>query len=749
MKRLSRKFAAAALVVTAVCGGLLLTNTPKAFAAYAYNPSDLISDGIFTNSSTMNATAIQNFLNKENSGLKGYSATESCSPAKPVQPYRFTYYPHCGKKESAATIIYDAGKAYGINPQAIMATLQKEQSLITTPHPTSSQINCAMGYNRCSSFVGFFVQVDNATWQFRTDIELMSGRNWWGYTPSSYPCNSASSLYSTGLYPGRTVRFYNSSITLTLADSATAALYCYTPEAGFSGGNYNFVQAFEQWFGSTLYAWAGDVTVNTYSDAAHTQPLSLSGALPSGKTFYVTVSAINTGSQTWNSSFLHIATIDPAGRASAFKDGSWISYNRPAALMQSSVAPTQTGTFAFSMTTPNTDGEYHENFGLIAEVGRGWLHDSSTFGFDITVSNPYNGAITQLNTYRDSGYSLPVDPGELSYGEKVYVRMQVKNIGTQTWTNSFTKVAALSADANVFNDGSWASSTRPAVMQESSVAPGQTGTFTFTMTAPGTDGSHYESFQLVADGQTSGWMPGATFGFPIQVVDPPVYLLLPGIRLYRGQTIASANGYYHLDMQTDGNLVIYSPKGAIWSTGTDRKDGSTLVMQGDGNLVVYAANGKAVWSSGTAGRGNSKLVMQNDGNLVIYNSSGHATWSSGTDHNTFNTPTTLGTNQRLDRGNYLRSLNYNYGLVMQYDGNLVLYYKGHAIWSTGTNRKHGAALVMQYDGNLVIYAANGRPVWASGSAGKNSTLELQNDGNLVVRNGSGHTTWSSRTGGKT
>jgi len=226
----------------------------------SYNPSFLISDTVFTNNGSMSQADIQNFLITKNSGLSGYKDTEDCgSTSGPHYSYYATYY-SCGQYVQASKIIYDAAQAYQISPRVILATLQKEESLITTPNPTQSQLNCAMGYNSCGGYVGFFSQIDNGTWQFKTYYELMNGRNWWGYAPSHYPCKNASSLYSAGLLQNNTVTFYNpggSARTIVIANSSTAALYCYTPyvgpysETGYSG-SYNFVFWFEQWWSSTI-----------------------------------------------------------------------------------------------------------------------------------------------------------------------------------------------------------------------------------------------------------------------------------------------------------------------------------------------------------------------------------------------------------------------------------------------------------------------------------------------------------------
>ncbi len=101
-------------------------------------------------------------------------------------------------------------------------------------------------------------------------------------------------------------------------------------------------------------------------------------------------------------------------------------------------------------------------------------------------------------------------------------------------------------------------------------------------------------------------------------------------QLAAGQSLASCNGDYTLDMQGDGNLVLYQSGTALWSSGTAGSSADRALMQGDGNFVLYNSAGTAEWSTKTAGDTGADLSVQNDGNLVLYSASGTALWSSGT-----------------------------------------------------------------------------------------------------------------------
>ena len=106
-------------------------------------------------------------------------------------------------------------------------------------------------------------------------------------------------------------------------------------------------------------------------------------------------------------------------------------------------------------------------------------------------------------------------------------------------------------------------------------------------------------------------------------------ILHGGQGLSAGAQRSSCNGHYALDMQTDGNLVLYHHGvGAIWATGTNGKGGHSAIMQGDGNFVLYTAASHPLWASNTSSHNGAFLSVQDDGNLVVYGPGGAPLWDS-------------------------------------------------------------------------------------------------------------------------
>jgi hypothetical protein len=105
----------------------------------------------------------------------------------------------------------------------------------------------------------------------------------------------------------------------------------------------------------------------------------------------------------------------------------------------------------------------------------------------------------------------------------------------------------------------------------------------------------------------------------------------------------------------------------------------------------------------------------------------------------------------LFQGQMVWSPSCTYRVVMQGDGNLVVYnnVSGAAMWNAGTVGHPGAFAVLQGDGNFVIYPRDsGTALWGVGNFG-GQKLIMQNDSNLVlynyILNPFGTAVWSSGT----
>ncbi len=345
------------LVVTMGCAVLL---APKASASYQEH--SLIDSGFFLNAASMSQADIQAFLQARGGYLANY----------------YSYSDRDGGNVIASRVIYEAAQDYGISPKVLLATLQKEQSLVTAKSPTQSQLNFAMGYGcpdsaECQAKYGsFYKQVDNAAWQFRFNYERANGNNSWWRVGLSYPCGGATRYYSTGLYPGRSVTFYDDNgtayKTFVINNAATSSLYCYTPHAynnpnglygnpqfGYTGqyysGSYNFVRFYEGWFGSTQ----PDLTVasplrissvheGVYSGIPTTVSFDLGNS--TGVTKTVSVAVTVRGSGGTNQDFaLKSVTVPPWG---------WATYSDTRTL------PTE-DTYTFGLTS-YVNGSWDDNY---------------------------------------------------------------------------------------------------------------------------------------------------------------------------------------------------------------------------------------------------------------------------------------------------------------------------------------------------------------------------------------------------
>lgn len=268
-----------------------MTPNTQAISTDSFNPNRIIDDSIFFNGNRMSAQDVQAFLvakvpSCDTNGTKPYGDTTRAEygtsqgyppPYICLRDYSVTYNSiaadsYCGGipggTKSAAELIVIVGQACGINPQVMLITLQKEQSLITDDWPWPIQYTKATGYgcpdtalstdvdsnqNGCyDEFEGFFKQIYYGARQFKRYIMQPDVFNYAVGRTSYVAYNPNASCGGTNLTPNT---------------QATAALYNYTPyqpnDATLDApegtvvdcgayGNLNFWRKFNDWFGPTL-----------------------------------------------------------------------------------------------------------------------------------------------------------------------------------------------------------------------------------------------------------------------------------------------------------------------------------------------------------------------------------------------------------------------------------------------------------------------------------------------------------------
>ncbi|WP_298309191.1 hypothetical protein [uncultured Erythrobacter sp.] len=102
----------------------------------------------------------------------------------------------------------------------------------------------------------------------------------------------------------------------------------------------------------------------------------------------------------------------------------------------------------------------------------------------------------------------------------------------------------------------------------------------------------------------------------------------------------------------------------------------------------------------------------------------------------------------ISAGQQWTSDNGQFRLVMQGDGNLVLYQGGAALWASNTVGSGANRAIMQADGNLVLRTSSNTPVWATGTHRNHcARLQIQNDGNVVIYSKNSAVLWATNTSG--
>ncbi|HEY5540795.1 MAG TPA: hypothetical protein VIL41_05010 [Coriobacteriia bacterium] len=174
-----------------------------------FDRANVVSENNFRGGSAMTAAAIQLFLDRQPGALKRYSGKD-----------------HWGATRTAAQMISQESIRFNINPKIMLATLQKEQSLLTAEYPSQSQLDWALGAGKADTFT-------------TTSMKGFGNQIYWGAQKFDKNARDWS--------PGKTERVDGTS--QVSENEGTFAQYRYTPHYG---GVTSFWTIFWRYFGDPL-----------------------------------------------------------------------------------------------------------------------------------------------------------------------------------------------------------------------------------------------------------------------------------------------------------------------------------------------------------------------------------------------------------------------------------------------------------------------------------------------------------------
>jgi hypothetical protein len=253
---------------------------------------------------------------------------------------------------------------------------------------------------------------------------------------------------------------------------------------------------------------------------------------------------------------------------------------------------------------------------------------------------PLNGVDANLTSYKNGGGTLLTSSSQVSQYATAYATLsnsgivQVVPVVSSARTSAQLTLADINA-STAYNDPITINPTGLGLASDSYHLVNASGTVIPQAAVSGglCAAADLSAASLTEWSVVSGAIPSGTAAPSAcggTSAPPSSGTLTANQQLTTGQALLSANGDYGLNMQGDGNLVLYQGSTALWSSGTSGTAATRAVMQGDGNFVLYSSSGAAVWSSGTSGNSGAYLEVQNDGNVVIYSATGSALWSTGT-----------------------------------------------------------------------------------------------------------------------
>lgn len=236
--------------------------------------------------------------------------------------------------------------------------------------------------------------------------------------------------------------------------------------------------------------------------------------------------------------------------------------------------------------------------------------------FNPPAATAYNGTVSIASSAPTVGVSVTGTGGVSTFALSTgSIPLPMANVGTTT-TGTFS----ITNTGNVAGTPTITATSNFSATQCASIAPGAscTATVYFTPSTSQTASKNYSGTVSVA-GSSAGTQNIAVSGTGAMSTATSAVYATGSVPVY------SPNQQYALVMQGDCNLVVYHGAmvagNGIWSTDTASGNPTCVLdVQTDGNLVIYTSTSSVPWNSGTGGHGNQPTFIQlsNTGVLSMY-----------------------------------------------------------------------------------------------------------------------------------
>lgn len=305
---------------------------------------------------------------------------------------------------------------------------------------------------------------------------------------------------------------------------------------------------------------------------------------------------------------VRLATGNPNNRASIFGATWGSSKNRPTGIFSKVynssgveygtnphvVKPGESARFTFKLSAPNNQAAaaYDEYFEPILEGGDPWYMGVSGF-LRVTVPTA-SAAKTSVQSL--STEILPLSEKTVTYS--------FLNTGNTTWTKSNTTLVVTGGDITELQDESWQSPSVIGGLNEASVAPGSTGTFTVTYSSPAKAASYSFTLSPAVNGSP---IASTTLQTKVSVAKPAYSAKFKGQSAYpvatKNSTVKShflfentgnitwfkgtgPAGTHPINLATGNSNNRSSIFGATWGSDRNRPTGITRVYEADGTTLA-------------------------------------------------------------------------------------------------------------------------------------------------------------------